>query len=182
MGYKEYWKKYYEKNRERLSQKKKSRYYTDEKYREAIIFNAKLRAKLKKASIKLARVDKIRTVYGTEENPLSLRTVSRIVGIDYCNLRKWRNQGILPKPLYYKKSRAVYTESQAKYIRDFIEEIKMDRLYLTYVDFKVFLKRVWAIPYKGKEFSRELIRNIFNEVSKYEEIKEEDGEIKEKNQ
>lgn len=173
MASKDYWKKYYEKNKERLCEYKKRRYHTDEEYREAIKLGAKLRATLYKASRKLAKVDKIKTVYGVEENPLSLKTVSRIAGINYCILRKWKSLGLIPNALYIRKKREIYTESQAKYLRDFIDELKRNEVYLTYLDLKTFLKRVWAIPYKGKDFSKELISKIFNEVSKYEEIKEE---------
>lgn len=169
----EYWKKYYEKNKDRLNEIKKLRYKTDADYREAIRLGAKLRSTLYKASKKLAKVDKVRTVYGVEETPMTLKSISRMIGVDYCILRKWKLLGFIPKPLYKKKKRDIYTESQAKYFRDFIEELKKNERYLTYVDLKVFLKRVWALPYKGKEFSKELISKIFNEVSKYEEVKDE---------
>lgn len=174
MDSKNYWKLYYERNKERLSEKKRQRYKTDASYREALKKSAKLRATLYKASKRLAKTDKIKTIYGLEEPYFSLKAMSRFVGLDYTILRKWQSTGFVPQPIYFKGKRGIYSESQARYLRDFIEELKRNEVYLTYVDLKVFLKKIWKLPYKGKEFSNELITKLFKEVSKYEEIKNEE--------
>lgn len=169
---KDYWKQYYEKNKDKLNEKKRQRYETDASYREAIKKSAKLRATLYKVSKKLAKVDKIQTVYGVKEPYFSLKSMSRFAGIDYTILRKWQLLGFIPDPIYFKGKRGIYSESQARYLRDFIDELKRNEVYLTYVDLKVFLKKVWQLPYKGREFSKELVLKLFKEVSKYEELKE----------
>lgn len=167
MDSKTYWKYYYEKNKDRLNEKKRQRYKTDATYREALLTNAKLRATLYRASSKLARKDLIKTVYGIEEKPYSLKAMSRIAGIYYDVIRKWFKAGYIPQPLYYNGKRALYSESQVLYFKDFIEELKKNDAYLTYADIPIFLNMIWTIPYKGKEYSKEIISKL-SEVRKNE--------------
>jgi hypothetical protein len=104
----EYNKKYYEKNRDQLLEKKRKRYCEDEEYRKRINSravdrqrNTRITVTRRKRSAKDPRIFKV-SIDGTlvELKMYTLRQLAVALGKSIKTLRAWEERGIFPKALY----------------------------------------------------------------------------------
>lgn len=91
MSQKEYFAKWYELNRERLSNKRKDRYNSDPEYRERVLTNSRKSRKSKERP-----VVQVVTVSGQDYNALSIAEACEKIGISVETMIKWEKSKVVP--------------------------------------------------------------------------------------
>ena len=91
MSQKEYFAKWYEVNRERLSQKRKERYNGDPEYRERVLANSRKSRKVKERPL----VQEV-TVNGTTYPVLAIAEACEKIGISVETMIKWERNNVIP--------------------------------------------------------------------------------------
>lgn len=109
-------KKWYEKGKDKLSEKRKQRYQTDPEYRAKYLARAaKRRAEFPPPS--RAGQPRIREVGGKPQEVFSIGETSQMIGIGPQTIRQWEAAGTIPPPSVEGVHR-LYTNTQIKQLKE----------------------------------------------------------------
>lgn len=116
-----YTKEWWERNKQEVLDKRRSRYHSDPEYRQSVLDRSKRYREERKA--KAAATPKTITINGKALKALTVAEVYKIAGIDAERLKYYQRQGYVPPALVSRPSR-LYTVQQAEHIRqltDFLQ-------------------------------------------------------------
>jgi len=136
----EYNQNYYQRNRERLTAQKNSKYRNDPEYRQKALD----RAKKQSADKKKTRVRGVFRYYNDKKLLMyKIGMVAKDLGVDTFHIITWEFKGLIPKHLPVGTSR-VYTGEQVQLIALAVKEMeKHDNIVKAIADVSAHIKQNW---------------------------------------
>lgn len=154
-----YNKKYYSRNKKRLSKIKKDRYRKDTTYRDSI-------RKRSRVDYALESMEKgVRVVFvthaGTKEKIFTLPQMAKVIKRAIQVVYRWKYSKVIPNAIYKTQNRQDrYAYSQVMFLASLIHLTDNDSLNISYGELSKILKEVWK-----KKFTTESLKEVLKNVA-----------------